>query len=148
MTNPSQNIIGRDDILKIFTDGASRNNGGASACAYIFVKDDQPFYKYSHFLGDATNNIAEYEAIIRALIEAEKYTRWNIEVYSDSELVIKQINKIYRIKKEHLSSRCEKVYALMQKFEKVEFKSVSRSNKFIKQADQLCNDCINNNYGK
>jgi ribonuclease HI len=148
MTNPSQNIIGRDDILKIFTDGASRNNGGASACAYIFVKDDQPFYKKSHFLGDTTNNIAEYEAIIRALSEAEKYTRWNIEVYSDSELVIKQINKVYRIKKDYLSSRCEKVYALVQKFEKVDFISVSRSNKFIKQADQLCNDCINQNYGK
>ena len=44
--------------------------------------------------------------------DAEKHTRWRVEVYSDSELVIKQINKEYRIKKEHLSKLCDKVYSL------------------------------------
>jgi len=137
------NSINRDDVLKIYTDGASRGNRGPSAYAFVFVVDDNIFHQKSDYIGESTNNTAEYEAIIHALEEAEKYTRWRIEVYSDSELVIKQINKEYRIKKRHLSKLCDKVYSLCQKFEDVKFKSVRRNNKFVKEADKLCNKCLN-----
>jgi ribonuclease HI len=137
--------IKREEILKIYTDGASRGNPGASAYAFVFVKDDSIFHQKSEFIGESTNNTAEYEAVIHALEDAEKHTRWRVEVYSDSELVIKQINKEYRIKKEHLSKLCGKVYSLRQKFEDVKFKAVRRNNKFVKEADRLCNKCLDEN---
>ena len=145
MNTNKKNPIKREDRLKIYTDGASRGNRGPSAYAFVFVKDDNIFHQKSEFVGESTNNTAEYEAVIHALEEAEKYTRWRIEVYSDSELVIKQINKEYRIKKEHLSKLCDKVYSLRRKFEEVKFRAVRRNNKFVKEADKLCNKCLDEN---
>ena len=77
------------------------------------------------------NNVAEYEAIIRALENAIKYTRWKVIVYSDNELVINQLNGIYRVKKKHLRERLKKVFTLIKFFEEVKFQHVNRTNKFI-----------------
>ena len=139
----NKNPIRRHDILEIYTDGASRGNPGPAAWAYIFVRDGEIIYQNSEYIGEATNNTAEYIAIIKAIQEAQKYTRWTIKVYSDSELVIKQINKDYRIKKEHLSELCEKVSSLCHKFEKVEFFNVGRENRYIKICDKMCEECLN-----
>lgn len=138
------NLINKDDILEIYTDGASRINPGPSAWAFIFVKEGNIFYQNCGHLGEATNNIAEYKAIINALKEAQKYTGGKIRIYSDSELAIRQINKNYRINKKHLSELCEEIYSLCQKFEKVEFLHVHRENMHIKKCDELCNKCLNN----
>jgi len=139
--------IRKEEVLKIYCDGASRGNPGPAAWANIFVKNDEIIYKNSGFIGNSTNNTAEYNAIINALKEAEKYTRWKIEVYSDSELIVRQINKVYRIKKDHLSELCSDVYTLRQKFEDVKFAHVSREHKFIEIANKLCNKCLDENYG-
>ncbi|MCZ7362369.1 MAG: ribonuclease HI family protein [Candidatus Methanoperedens sp.] len=144
----NENPVKKGDILEIYTDGASRGNPGSAACAYIIVKDGDIIKQSSKFIGQATNNTAEYHAIINALKDAEKYTRSELKVFSDSELVIRQINKEYRIKKTHLSQLCSEVYSLVQKFEKVEFFNVGRENKFIKQADKLCNDRLDRQFGK
>ncbi len=144
----NENPVKKQDILEIYTDGAARGNPGSAACAYIIIKDGDIIKQSSEFIGHSTNNTAEYHAIINALKDAEKYTRWEIKIFSDSELVIRQINKEYRIKKTHLSQLCSEVYLLVQKFEKVEFFHVGRENKFIKQADKLCNDCLDRQFGK
>ncbi|MFX1274179.1 MAG: ribonuclease HI family protein [Promethearchaeota archaeon] len=139
----NKNPIKREDILEIYVDGASRGNKGPSAYAFIFVKkDDGEIHQGCGFIGEQTNNIAEYTAIINALRAAEKFTRWQVRVYSDSKLVIKQINKDYRIKASHLSELCEKVYRVKSKFEKVEFFHVRRDNFYIKKCDALCNSCL------
>ncbi len=106
------NPIKRDNILKIYTDGASRNNPGPAACAFIFLKngDEPPIKEYVEYLGDTTNNVAEYTAIIRALESATEYTRWTVVVYSDSKLVISHINGIYRVKKKHLRELLKKIF--------------------------------------
>ena len=142
------NPVKKEDVLRIYTDGASRGNPGPAACAFVMVRDSEVIHEHSEFLGDATNNTAEYQAIIRALTEAEKWTRWTVEVWSDSELVIKQINKEYRIRKEHLSRYCAEVYSLRLKFDKVTFKHVAREHPFIKQADKLCGKCLELRYGR
>ncbi len=143
-----ENPVRKGDILEIYTDGAARGNPGPAACAYILIKQGNIIKQNSEFIGHATNNTAEYHAIINALKDAEKYTRWGIKIFSDSELVIRQINKEYRIKKTHLSQLCSEVYSLVQKFEKVEFFNVGRENKFIKQTDKLCNDCLDQQFGR
>jgi len=134
--------IKKGEVIEIYTDGASRGNPGPAAWAYIFVKDRNIIHQNCGYIGRATNNTAEYLAIINALKDAEKYTRRQIKIFSDSELVIKQIKKEYRINKPHLSQLCSEVYSLMKKFEKVEFSNVRRENGFVRQTDMLCNECL------
>ena len=136
----SKNLISKDDILKIYVDGASRGNPGPAASAFIFVHDDIIIHKGVSFIGNNTNNTAEYNAIINALKVAERYSRGHIQVYSDSNLAVQQINKKWRINKPHLAKLCDKVYKLNQKYEKVEFFHVNRNNKFIQKCDELCNN--------
>ena len=143
-----ESTVKKGDILEIYTDGAARGNPGPAAYAYILVKDGNIIKQNSEFIGNTTNNTAEYHAIIHSLKETEKYTEWRIKIFSDSELVVRQINKEYRIKKAHLSQLCNDVYSLVQKFEKVEFFHVGRENKFIKIADKLCNICLDRQFGR
>ena len=138
-----KNPVKRGDILEVYVDGASRGNPGPAAYAFIFIKENEIIHQKSAFIGNKTNNTAEYEAIINALKEAEKYSRWQINVFSDSQLVIRQINKVYRIKKSHLSVLCDSVYDRRKKFEKVDFFHVGRNNLYIQKCDQLCNKCLN-----
>ena len=142
MTSFEENPIKRGDILKIYTDGASRRNPGPSACAFIFVKGNNEIYSEHKYLGNLTNNQAEYIAIIEALKKAVEYTRWKVEIYSDSELVINQINGEFRIKNEKLKKLHEEICTQKLNFEEVSFLHVSRTNGFISIADRLCNDCL------
>ena len=122
-------------VLKIYTDGGSRGNPGKAACSFIIVENDKIIKKYSEFLGVKTNNEAEYNAIIRALENAKDN---EIEIFSDSELVIRQLNKEYKIKKEHLRELNEKIN-ILTKNRKIKFSNVKRENKFITGADFLVN---------
>lgn len=133
--------------MRIFTDGASRGNPGPAAIGYIFVINSKQWHSGSKFIGRNTNNQAEYLAIVEALKEARKFTKGKIKLYSDSELVINQINRDYQIKKDHLSQLCRKVHELVVMFEKVSFYYVTRENQFIRQADSLCNECLNDYIG-
>ena len=99
--------IKRGDTLDIYADGASRGNWGPAAWAFVYVNDNKIFYKNSDYIGIKTNNTAEYLAIINGLKEAEKFHRGKIRIFSDSQLVIRQINKEYRITKSHLSDLCD-----------------------------------------
>ena len=146
----NKNPVKKENILNIYTDGASRKNPGHAACSFIFLKnsDENPIKEYVEYLGETTNNVAEYTAIIKALESATEYTRWNVRVYSDSELVINQINGKYRVKKAHLRDLLQKVFELTRFFEKVEFFHVPRDNQFIKICDKLCNQKLDEIEGK
>jgi len=136
------NFIHKGEILEIYTDGASRGNPGPSAWSFIFVKEGNIFHQGFDYAGEMTNNMIEYKAIIHALKEAQKHTRWEIKLHSDNQIAIKQINKDYRIKADHLGRLCEEVYSLCQKFDDVKFFHVSRENPYIKKCDELCNQCL------
>lgn len=131
--------IKRGDILKIYTDGAARGNPGPAAYAFMFVHDEAIIHKGFGYIGTATNNTAEYKAIINALKVAEKFHRGRLQIFSDSNLAVQQINKKWRINYPHLSEMCGKVYQLREKYEKVEFFHVSRNNPYIQKCDELCN---------
>jgi len=132
--------VKKGDKLKIYTDGASRGNPGPAASAFLFVHNDNIIHDGCAFNGTATNNTAEYQAIINALKVAEKFSRGHLQVYSDSNLAIQQINKKWKINYPHLSKMCSEVYKLCEKYEKVEFFHVGRNHHYIQKCDILCNE--------
>jgi len=89
--------VKKGDILKIYVDGASCGNPGPAASAFLLIQNDIVVYNECVFIGTSTNNTAEYRAIINALKVAEKFSRGNIQVYSDSNLAVQQINKKWKI---------------------------------------------------
>ena len=131
--------IKKGDIFKIYTDGAARGNPGPAAYAFLFVNNDAIIHHGFGFIGTATNNAAEYKAIINALKAAEKFHRGHIQVFSDSNLAIQQINRKWKINYPHLIELCSEVYQLCDKYEKVEFFHVGRGNIYIQKCDELCN---------
>ena len=132
--------VKKGDKLKIYVDGASRGNPGPAASAFLLVQNDIMVHDECVFIGTATNNTAEYQAIINALKVAERFSRGHIQVYSDSNLAVQQINKKWKINYPHLSKMCGEVYKLCEKYEKVEFFHVGRNNPYIQKCDTLCNE--------
>jgi ribonuclease HI len=131
--------------VTIFTDAAARGNPGKAACAFVFVKNESIFFSSSKFLGNRTNNEAEYEAIINALKEACKQKFKQIKLYSDSELVVKQITGEYKVKQEHLKKKVEEVRKLNDCFEEISFENVPRENEYIQICDKMCNVVLDEN---
>ena len=137
----------RTDKLRIYTDGASRGNPGKAALAFILIKNDEmdPFYSYSEYIGRTTNNVAEYKAIISGLEEATLITSGKVDVFTDSQLVVRQVKRQYKVKATHLRPLLENIDQLIKSFEKVEFTHLHREDKFIAISDALCNQKLDDN---
>ncbi|MFA5332061.1 MAG: ribonuclease HI family protein [Methanoregula sp.] len=125
--------------LDVYTDGASRGNPGPAAYGFIFVRNNEIIFEESKTMGKTTNNTAEYYAILSALKRAQEFTRESITVYSDSELVIKQINNQYRITKPHLAELRAELAIVEKNFTDIHFRNVPRENRLIRRCDELCN---------
>jgi len=129
--------------LKIYSDGASRGNPGTSAIAFkIMTEDDRLLKMYSRLLGVRTNNQAEYEALISALQSVSKLTDQEVSCYMDSELVVKHINGEYKVRNPELKTLWFKVQELKQKFRRITFTNVPRSNMHIEEVDRLVNQTL------
>ncbi len=93
----------------IYTDGGSLNNPGQAAYAFVIYFDDRLEYQIGVPIGIATNNIAEYTGLIKALEKLKEYKRSHvidqIFVYADSELMIKQLNGLYKVKNGELQMK-------------------------------------------
>ena len=93
--------------IYIYTDGASRGNPGKSASGYLILdSSNKPLLKEVFYNGRKTNNFAEYMAIIAALEKVAKLYGYenNITLTSDSEVAVKQINGLYKVKEKHLKA--------------------------------------------
>jgi len=133
--------------FKLFTDGGSRGNPGLSAIAFVIYQNEELFDIGAKFVGIATNNFAEYNALIEGLKLAKKYTD-AIECFLDSELVVKQLNGIYKISSPDIKPLADKIKALRLDFKKVTFTHVRREQNKI--ADKMVNiilDSIESNNG-
>ncbi|CAN5151717.1 ribonuclease HI family protein [soil metagenome] len=87
--------------LTIHTDGGSLNNPGPAAIGFLIHDGDKCLYKHSEAIGVASNNVAEYTALIRALTYVKTHFKANtedIKIIADSELMIRQVNGIYKVK--------------------------------------------------
>ena len=123
------------------SDGGARGNPGPGAIGIIVRKDGKILTKYSGFIGSqVTNNIAEYEALIKALELASKYTKDEVTCVVDSELVYKQLMGKYRVKHPKMLELFLIVQRLQDKFKKVRYMHVSRWNKFQRIVDEMLNN--------
>ncbi len=123
------------------SDGGARGNPGPGAIGVIVRQEGKILTKYSSKIGDiVTNNIAEYEALIKALELASKFTNKEITCQLDSELVVKQLLGEYRVKNEKLRGLFCKVQKLQDRFEKIKYVHVRREDKFQQIADELLNE--------
>jgi len=129
-----------EPVFRCYTDGASRGNPGPSAYAFVIVRGGKVIARESGFIGTGTNNVAEYEAVIRALDLAAEYGAGTVEIFSDSELVVRQLNGLYAVKKPHLAKLHDEVQRRVSRFRNVKFVSVSRDDPCIRMADNLCNE--------
>lgn len=123
------------------SDGGSRGNPGAGAIGILIRKGDIILTKYSALIGRfVTNNIAEYESLIKALELASKHTNDEITCYLDSELVIKQLLGEYQVKNRKLRELFIKVQRLQENFKSIRYIHVSREDKYQQIVDELLND--------
>lgn len=126
----------------IYIDGASRGNPGEAGIG-IVIKDGQgqnirQLYKY---IGQTTNNIAEYTALVYALQEALILGLKDIVVHSDSELLVKQLNAEFRVKNPNLRPYYELFLHLKTGFNRLEIRQIDR--KTNRESDSLANKAIN-----
>ncbi|HLD28076.1 MAG TPA: ribonuclease HI family protein [Patescibacteria group bacterium] len=124
---------------KLYTDGGARGNPGPAGIGAVLEIGDQK-YNYKKYIGEATNNQAEYQAIIMGLEHAKKAGVREVDCYLDSELVVKQLNHKYKVKNQDLASFFVKAWNLIQSFDQVTFKHIFREAN--KEADKLVNEAI------
>jgi ribonuclease HI len=129
-------------VLTIYTDGASRGNPGAAAFAYVIAQDGQPPIEEAGCLGTLTNNQAEYTALIKALEHAlDLGPEHRVMLHSDSELMVKQMNGLYRVKNPELIDLYEQARSLVRRFPAgVTIRHVRRAEN--SRADALGNEAL------
>ncbi|SRR5213594_926678 len=131
------------DAVKLFTDGGCRGNPGPGAIGMIILDEDNAeLHTYAECIGNTTNNRAEYRALIKGLRLCAKYTRGRVTCYLDSELVVRQMNGVYRLKNEELLALFQTVKDSERVFTGVIYQHVNRTNQFIKKADRLLNEAF------
>jgi len=127
-----------DTKIKIYSDGGSRGNPGPAACGVILkTMSGDVISKHSKYLGETTNNQAEYNGVLLGLEEAQKIRVQEIDFYLDSELVVKQLNQVYKVKNADIQTIFVKVWNKIQEFKKVTFRHIFREEN--KDADQMVN---------
>lgn len=128
------------DTATMHIDGASRGNPGKAAYAVVLARPGLPVVEEADTIGTASNNVAEYTALVEGLTLATELGVKTLQVFSDSELMVKQMNGEYKVKNDDLRSLYEKACALRRGFERVTLAHVRREQN--KRADQIGNDAL------
>ncbi len=123
----------------IYTDGGARGNPGPAGIGVVLKYDDKQL-TFKKYIGEATNNQAEYQAVILGLEEAKKIGADEVDVFLDSELVQQQLTQKYKVKNQDLGSLFIKVWNLALNFKKVKYIHIRRTDN--KLADKLVNEAI------
>ncbi|MFA5386402.1 MAG: ribonuclease HI family protein [Candidatus Paceibacterota bacterium] len=140
----------KSNTIIVYCDGGSRGNPGPAALG-IVISSEKEEKGYSHYLGESTNNDAEYQAIIFALKKIkhlfgnEKAGKMIVEIKSDSELAINQLNGTNKIKEKNLQELFVMVWNLKQDFKEVNFSHIPREEN--KKADKLVNQELDSQKG-
>ena len=132
-----------ENKIVMYTDGGSRNNPGPAA---VGVYLETLHKQFGHYIGDRTNNEAEYEAVvfglkkIKQLVGKNKAGDIEIECYLDSEFVERQLNHKYKVKEKNIQALFLEVWNLMLDFKNVKFFHIPREHNKI--ADKLVNEAL------
>ncbi len=126
-----------------FTDGAARGNPGpAGIGVLIFDEKGEKILQDYSYLGETTNNEAEYRALLLALDHAYEITHEKVECFADSELMVRQLNGQYAVKSEKLAAFHAEVKLRAGRFESITFTHVPREHPNLQLADKLANKAI------
>ena len=126
---------------RLFTDGGSRGNPGPAAYGFVLESEDgQVLAAEGEAIGVATNNVAEYRGLIAGLERAVENGVAELEVVSDSELLVKQMRGEYKVKNEKLRGLVAEAHDLADRLEKVTYTAVRREHNEL--ADKLVNDAL------
>jgi ribonuclease HI len=126
---------------KLFTDGGARGNPGPAAYGYVIeAEDGTVLAAHGEAIGVATNNVAEYSALIAGLEQAVELAIGELEVVSDSELMVKQMRGEYKVKNEALRELSLRAGQLARTLGRVTYTAVRREHN--KLADQLVNEAL------
>jgi len=138
--------------LIVYVDGGSRGNPGPGAIGVVICDiDEKVLKKYSEYLGDKiTNNEAEYQSLIfsfkkiKALFGKKKIKEMTLEIKSDSELLVKQLNGLYKILDPKIQKLFLKVWNAKIDFKEVKFNLISRKGN--SEADRLVNEALDQEF--
>lgn len=122
---------------QVFCDGASRSNPGDASIGVSISLDGKEIHTISREIGIATNNEAEYQALIDGLNYCIENSINEVDVFLDSKLVIEQVNKNYKVKAHNLKEFNSQVENMIKEFKYIEFNHIYREDN--KRADQLAN---------
>jgi len=128
------------DTATMNIDGAARGNPGPAAYAVVIAREGLPPIEESDTLGTATNNVAEYTALVRGLERAAELGVKQLDIFSDSELLVKQMNGEYRVKHPDLVPLHDAANRLSRSFDGVVIAHVRRAGNA--RADALCNEAL------
>ena len=144
---PPHCVPGENRILKVtaWIDGAARGNPGPAGYG-VYMKKDAEVIEVSGYLGTTTNNVAEYAGLIDALTVAASEGAREVEIISDSELLVKQMLGEYRVKHPNLVPLHAEAKALVRKFVRVSIRHTLRAGN--KNADRLANRAVDRGEGR
>ena len=126
---------------RLFTDGGARGNPGPAAAAYVLEAADGTILDArGERIGDATNNVAEYRALVAGLAKAVELGVEELEVVSDSELLVKQMTGEYRVKNRALVGLSLEAAELARRLRRVSYRAVGRAENVV--ADRLVNEAL------
>ncbi len=127
--------------LVIYTDGGARNNPGPAGIGCLLLDEQgNEVCRISAYIGETTNNQAEYQAVIFALEKAKELKAKELDFFLDSELVVKQLNREYKVKHKDLAPLFLKIHNLSTDFTKIIYRHIPREKNGI--ADSLVNEAI------
>lgn len=125
--------------LTINTDGGSRGNPGPAAIGVV-LKSAEETTRIGKYIGSTTNNVAEYSALVEALKAAKELKATELECFLDSELVVKQLNGLYKVKDVNMRKLWSEVKTLEKYFTKTTYKNVPRAQNA--EADAIVNEVL------
>lgn len=123
--------------LEIYIDGASKGNPGPSGIGVVICRNTETIKNISSYIGTATNNVAEYSALIYALQEALVLGGQKIKIHTDSQLLYRQLKKIYKVKNPNILRLYQQATRLISAFQEVSLNNISRQHN--RGADKLAN---------
>lgn len=131
--------------ITINIDGAARGNPGPAAYAYVIALEDGTRVEEGECMGQATNNVAEYTALVRALERALSLDAKKVHIRSDSELLVKQMTGLYKVKNAQLKELYDEAKELARRIPSVQIVHVRREQN--SDADRLCNEALDGHRG-
>ncbi len=136
-------MLGKTAAVNVYTDGGARGNPGPAGIGILVTDiEGNEILRHNDYIGESTNNVAEYCALIAGLEIASSLDIKEVNCYLDSELVVRQLNGIYRVKNKDLKKLYSEVKRKEKEYRKVSYTHLPREEEHIRIADLLVNKAL------